>query len=67
MTEYAKSTDAQAFVSDKQLAARYGVNRTAIWRWLKNGDFPAPVRLSPGCTRWRLADVYDYERKCGAA
>jgi prophage regulatory protein len=54
-------SDSQVFVSDKQLAERYGVHRTAIWRWLKNGDFPAPIKLSPGCTRWSMADVLKHE------
>ena len=40
------------YLSDKQLAEKYGVHRTTIWRWVKQGDFPPPVKLSPGCSRW---------------
>lgn len=47
--------------SDLQLAARYGVGRATIWRWAQNGRIPQPVKLSPGCTRWRLADLEEWE------
>jgi len=43
------------YVSDSNLAERYGVSRPTIWRWAKAGRLPAPVQLSPGCTRW-IAD-----------
>lgn len=56
------------FLTDRQLAARWSVGRVTIWRWVKsNPAFPAPVSLSPGCTRWRLADVEKWEAvKAGA-
>jgi len=52
----------QIYVSDRQLGTRYGVHRTAIWRWLRNGHFPEPVKLSPGCTRWLMDDVLEFEQ-----
>src|SRR5688572_26095248 len=42
------------YVSDTQLAARYSVSRSTIWRWACSGILPTPVRLSSCCTRWRL-------------
>jgi len=54
------------FLNDKQLAARWGVGRVTIWRWARTyPEFPAPVSLSPGCTRWRLADVEAWEAARG--
>lgn len=51
------------YVSDKHLAARYGVTRPTIWRWVReNKGFPRPVSLSPGCTRWRVAEIEAWER-----
>jgi predicted DNA-binding transcriptional regulator AlpA len=57
------------YVSDVQLAARYGVNRSTIWRWASKGNLPAPTQLSPGCTRWRLdlIEQRDAERDAQAA
>ena len=42
----------QKYFSDLQVAARYGVSRATVWRWVRRGTLPAPVSLSPGCTRW---------------
>lgn len=51
------------YVSDKQLAARFGVSRPTVWRWVKSDpDFPKPVKLSPQCTRWRADQVEAWER-----
>lgn len=53
----------QVYFQDAQVAARYGVNRASIWRWLKSDkSFPKPVSLSPGCSRWRLEDLEAWER-----
>ncbi|WP_202962190.1 helix-turn-helix domain-containing protein [Salinisphaera shabanensis] len=42
---------------DRDLADRFLVSRNTIWRWAREGRLPQPVRLGPGCTRWRLSDV----------
>lgn len=49
------------YVSDSFLANRYSVSRNTVWRWLQHGTIPQPVKLSPGCTRWRLSDVEAWE------
>ncbi|MDN6320678.1 MAG: AlpA family phage regulatory protein [Marinobacter sp.] len=51
------------YLSDKDLAKRYGVARATPWRWVQAGVFPAPVKLSPNCTRWKLADIEAWEAK----
>lgn len=50
------------YLSDKQVAQRYGVSRPTIWRWASEGRLPQPVRLSPCCTRWRLDMLEAFER-----
>jgi prophage regulatory protein len=47
----------QQYLSDAQLAERYGVSRSTIWRWTHRRLLPAPVQLSSGTTRWRLDEV----------
>lgn len=54
------------FLTDKQAASRYGISRPTIWRWVNEGRFPAPVKLGPGITRWRLADLLQWEAGVGA-
>jgi prophage regulatory protein len=52
----------KTYLSDLQLAARYGVHRSTPWRW-QNTDptFPKPVKLSPQCTRWKLSEIEAWE------
>lgn len=45
------------FISDAQLAQRYSVSRSTIWRWTAKGHLPPPIHLSPGCTRWELGAI----------
>ena len=55
-----------AFLSDTTLARRFSVSRATIWRWTKNGLFPKPVLLSPGCTRWEVKDIEEWEANARA-
>ena len=54
------------FLTDKQVADRYAVSTDSIWRWKRQGKFPAPVRVGPNCTRWRMADLHEHERQLQA-
>lgn len=47
----------RVWASDAQLAEIYSVSRATIWRWASAGRLPQPVKLSPGCTRWKLAEI----------
>ena len=57
------------YVRDSDLAERYSVSRSTIWRWAQQGRIPTPVQLSNCCTRWRLDDIEarDAERDAAAA
>ena len=57
---------ARNFLTVEDVAARFGVSRSTVWRWQQtNPSFPRPVTLSPGCTRWRLADLEAWEAAKG--
>jgi predicted DNA-binding transcriptional regulator AlpA len=32
-------------------------SKPTLWRRVKDGTFPQPIRLSPGVTAWRLSDI----------
>lgn len=50
------------YLSDTQLANRFGVHRTTVRRWVHSDpSFPKPVKLSPGSTRWKLEDIEQWE------
>lgn len=56
------------YVSAEQLAARYGVDKSTIWRWAKRGILPKPVPFTGACTRWNLDEIdkRDAEREAQA-
>lgn len=58
-----RSMNQETYFSDRQLAERYAVHRATPWRWIKTRDFPKPVKLTEGCTRWRLSDVLAWESR----
>lgn len=33
------------------------VSHSTLWRRVRDGEFPAPVKLSPRVTAWRVEDV----------
>ncbi|QKI88965.1 helix-turn-helix transcriptional regulator [Thiomicrorhabdus xiamenensis] len=34
-----------------------GVNNSTIYRWIKTEGFPKPIKLSPSCSVWNIAEV----------
>lgn len=42
-----------------------GVSDKTIWAWVKRGEFPAPVKLSPTVTVWRLSDIQAWMQEKG--
>lgn len=54
------------YLTDRQVAERYKTGRATPWRWIKSG-FPKPIKLSPGCTRWKLSDLEAWEQARGRA
>jgi len=53
----------EVFLTVDQVACRYGVARSTIWRWASTRDgFPKPVRIAEGTTRWAQSDLVRYDR-----
>ncbi|OSZ66102.1 AlpA family transcriptional regulator [Hydrogenophaga sp. IBVHS2] len=45
-----------------------GIKKTKLYDLIKLGQFPAPEKLSPRCSRWRAGDVLAHlEARRGAA
>lgn len=51
------------FLTDIQVGNHYGVSRHTIWRWVREGKFPAPKKLTSGSTRWHVSDIEEFDRK----
>lgn len=45
------------FVRQRLLLRFVPFSKSTLWRRVKTGEFPAPVRLSAGVTAWRAEDV----------
>lgn len=44
-----------------QVAEKLTVSRATIWRYTRSDpQFPKPIKLSPGCARWRADEVDDW-------
>lgn len=41
----------------KELCKITGVSMTTLWRWEREGDFPARIRLSTHSVGWRRSDI----------
>lgn len=50
------------FLRVSEVAARYGISRSTVWRWLKKGKIPKPIKLGEDSTRWRLSDLEAWEQ-----
>lgn len=51
----------EQYFTDFELAARFKVARQTIWRWVRSGSFPQPVKLASNTSRWRECDIRAFE------
>lgn len=52
------------YLNVRQVASRYGVSVTTIWRWVKSlPGFPLPHRISRGTTRWDENELEDFDAR----
>lgn len=54
-------SELQRYLTEAEVAARFNISTDSIRRWIRNGQFPKPVRIGKGTSRWRLADIEAYE------
>lgn len=40
-----------------EVTTKIKVTKSCIYRWISEGKFPRPLKLSPTCVRWREDDV----------
>jgi prophage regulatory protein len=53
---------ADTYLSDNDLANRYNIARPTVWRWHREqANFPRAIRLTAGCTRWKLSEIEAWE------
>ena len=59
------TNQAKHFVSVKFLMERYEISRETIYKYMKDYNFPAQIKLTPGAARWLLSEVEDWEAERG--
>ena len=47
----------ERLLTNKQLIAEINISRATIYRLLRNGAFPKPIRIGPRSTRWLESDI----------
>lgn len=55
------SNELQGYKRAKAVTAQYPISNASLWRKVKNGTFPKPVKLSAGITAWRDSDLLNWE------
>ena len=67
VSHFDKLPDA-ALIAIRALAAVLGKGVSTAWRDVRNDpDFPKPIRLSTGCTRFKVGDIRAYLAKKASA
>lgn len=51
------SLPGSAFVKQPQILQVVPISASSLWRWVKIGAFPKPLKLSDHCSVWKVADV----------
>lgn len=51
------------FLSRKQVASRYNVHTSTLWRWMSQEGFPKPMTISGRVKRWSLQDLENFETR----
>jgi len=44
-------------------AGLLGVHRATLWRWVRRGELPPPIKLGPRVVAWRLQDLREFAAK----
>lgn len=49
------------FMRERNVLDAISLSRTTLWRVIKNGQFPKPVRISPGRVGWRESAIIAWQ------
>lgn len=55
------------YLSINHICERLSITPVTIYRWIKQGQFPAGRHFSRGCRRWSLQEIIDWENSCGTS
>ena len=58
MTDIPEDTD--RLLSVRDVAARIGVSHVSVWRFVKRGHLPKPMKIGTRLSRWKASDIEDF-------
>ena len=53
-----------SYIRINQLIQKLPISKASIWRKVKQGTFPAPVKLSVGITAWSTTSIETWLSQC---
>ena len=57
---------AESLLRRSQVEARTGLARSTIYKWMREGNFPQPVKLGTRLVAWRESDIDAWMEACEA-
>jgi prophage regulatory protein len=54
------------YLKDYEVAKRFGIARSTVWRWHELGVLPPSYKLGPSTTRWHEKDIKAFEERARA-
>ena len=58
-----KDLDPLQMYRPAQLAALLGVHKITLYKWLRSGHLPPPVKIGPITVAWRASDIQAWLQK----
>ena len=51
-----------SFIRQPRVLAEYApFSASTLWRKIKDGTFPSPIKLSPAVTAWKVKDLVEWQ------
>ncbi len=54
------STDQDVLLTRREVERRTGLSRSTLYRKMREGTFPVPLKVSERAVRWRDSDIRAY-------
>ncbi len=60
-------TDTDRLLRREEVEEITGLSRSAIYRMMRAGEFPTPIKIGPRAVRWPKAELDEFLAKCPRA
>ena len=54
------STDHDVLLTRREVERRTGLSRSTLYKKMRDGTFPVPLKVSARAVRWRASDIRAY-------